>query len=148
MEFEKLISIAGQSSLFEILSRTKFGLVAKSLENGKKMPVYQSQQVSSLQDISMYTYDGEISLREVFVRLLKKTEGKKSINHTETPEALREAFKEVVPDFDNDRVRDSDLKKFFRWFNQAVEHGMTDPSALESAENKDNENNSDSAEQD
>lgn len=148
MEFEKLISIAGQSSLFEILSRTKFGLVAKSLENGKKMPVYQSQQVSSLQDISMYTYEGEVALREVFVRLLKKTEGKPSIKHTEPADALRKAFEEIVPDFDKERVRDSDLKKLFRWFNQAVENGMTDPSTLESTENQEAATNSEEPEKD
>ncbi len=148
MEFEKLISIAGQSSLFEILSKTKFGLVAKSLENGKKMPVYQSQQVSSLQDISMYTYEGEIALKEVFVRLLKKNEGKASVKHTDSADVLRKAFEEVVPDFDKDRVRDSDLKKLFRWFNQAVENGMTDPAALETAENQETDTSSEEPEKD
>ena len=133
MEFEKLIAISGQGSLFKIVGRAKFGLVAENLETGKKMPVYQSHQVSTLQDISMFTTDGDIPLREVLIKVLAFSKDNELPNPKETSSAdVRAFFKQVLPEHDEDRVHDADIRKLIKWFNQLVKNGLT-ASQLEAA---------------
>lgn len=116
MSFERIISIAGKSGLFEILSQNKNNLVVKSLEDDKKMPVYASHKVSALSDISIYTMEDEIPLKEVY-NLMSEKMGDVVIDKSTKPEEMRAKFSEIVPDYDADRVYNSDLKKIFSWFN-------------------------------
>lgn len=123
MEFEKLIAISGQGSLFMIISRTGFGLVAESLEDKKRVPVYQSNNVSTLEDISIYTQEGDVPLREVFLKIFEKEGGKNCLDPKEGNDKLKAYFKEILPDFDEERVYVSDMKKVFKWYNQLVNTG-------------------------
>lgn len=134
MEFEKLISISGQGSLFKIVSRTGFGLVAESLEDNKRLPVYQSQNVSSLEDISIYTKEGDVPLKEVFLKIYEKEGGKACIDPKESSDKLKRYFEEILPDFDEERVYVSDMKKVYKWYNQLVNQNLLDPEALKPKE--------------
>jgi len=130
MEFDKLISVSGQGSLFKIISRTNFGLIAESLEDKKRIPVYQSTNVSTLTDISIYTEEGEISLKEVFIKLHEKEAGKETaILKSKDPE-IKKYFEEILPDFDKEKVYTSDIKKVFKWYNQLIKSNLLDPEEL------------------
>jgi Domain of unknown function (DUF5606) len=138
MEFEKLIAISGQGSLFKIVGRAKFGLVAENLETGKKMPVYQSHQVSTLQDISMFTQDGDVPLREVLIKLLAFSKDNSLPSAKDASSAdVRTFFKQVLPEHDEDRVHDADIRKLIKWFNQLVKNGLNEASQLEVAKSGD-----------
>lgn len=124
MALETIISITGKPGLYKILSQIKNGLIVESLVDNKRMPVYASEKVSALNDISIYTYDSDIPLKEVYEKMFEKTGGKEAINHKAKPEELRAFLQEVVEDFDQDRVYNSDLKKLFQWFNLLVSNGI------------------------
>ncbi len=119
MEFEKLITISGHGSLFAVLSRTNFGLIAESVEDGKRIPVYQNSNVSTLQDISIYTEDGDLPLRDVLANIAEKQEAK-AIKAFKDNNEYKAFFESVVPNFEKDRVHTSDIKKIVKWYNQLV----------------------------
>jgi hypothetical protein len=124
MNLESIISITGKPGLFKVLSQIKNGLIVESLIEGKRMPVHASDKVSALSDISIYTNDGDIPLADIYDRIHKKTAGKSAIDHKASPEELRAYLKELVEDFDQERVYNSDLKKLFQWFNLLAENGL------------------------
>lgn len=120
MEFEKLISVSGYGSLYKIISKTNFGLIAESMEDGKRMPVYQSTNVSTLGDISIYTNDGEISLKEVFLKVHEKETGAECTIAKGKDAEIKTYFETILPDYDKEKVYTSDVKKLLKWYNQLV----------------------------
>ncbi|MCC7331429.1 MAG: DUF5606 domain-containing protein [Flavobacteriales bacterium] len=117
MNLKSIISITGKPGLFKIISQTKNGFVVESLTDGKKMPIYASDKVSALEDISIYTTEEDMPLIEVFAKLYDHTAGKIAVDHNANPEEHRSFLSKVVPTFDQSRVYNSDLKKLFLWFN-------------------------------
>lgn len=124
MSLETIISITGKPGLFKIISQIKNGLIVESIMDAKRMPVYASDKVSSLNDISIYTYSGDMPLKEVYDKMVEKTEGKPAPDHKSKPEELRSFLEAIIEDFDQERVYNSDLKKLFQWFNILVEHNL------------------------
>ncbi len=134
MEFEKIIAISGHGSLYTVISRTNNGLIAESLEDKKRIPVFQNMDVSTLQDISIYTESGELPLKEVFVRMFEKEGGKEALDAKADNSALFSYFETIVPDFDRERVYASHIKKMIKWYNQLVKNNLIDPEKLKAKE--------------
>ena len=137
MSLEKVLAISGKPGLYELKAQTRGGFVAESLADGKKLSVSVRHNVSMLSEIAMYTYTEEVPLREVFLKIAEKEDGKETISHKESKAKLETYFKEVLPDYDEDRVYSSDIKKVFQWYNILVKAGITDfsePKTEEKAE--------------
>jgi len=120
MTIEKIIAIAGKPGLFEIISQTKGGLIVQSLLDKKRIPINAMHNVSSLNDIAIYTYEEEVTLREVFKNIAKKQNNAECISHKESNANLISFFNEVLPDFDDERVYASNIKKIVQWYNILV----------------------------
>ncbi len=118
MELEKILSISGKSGLYKLVAQTRGGVIAQSLLDGRKMSVGIQQNVSVLSEIAIYTLTEEKPLREVFQLIKEKEKGQPtSISHKEPKDKLEEYFFEVLPDYDEDRVYASDIKKVVQWYN-------------------------------
>lgn len=126
MSLEKIMSISGKPGLYELKSQTRGGFLAESLLDGKKSPISARNNVSMLNEISIYTYSDEVPLRQVFENISKKEEGKESLSHKESEDKLKSHFREILPEYDEDRVYLSDIKKVFQWYNLLVKKGFTD----------------------
>ncbi len=124
MNLTGIISIAGKPGLYKVVSQTKNGIIVESLLDGKRMPVGATQKVSALSDIHIYTYAEDMPLEEVFEKIFDFTGGKEAVNHKEAPEKLRAFMESCVPDFDQERVYNSDLKKLFQWYNLLLAKGV------------------------
>ena len=124
MSLEKVIAISGKPGLFEIISRTKSGLIVQSLSEGKRFPVNSVHNVSTLSDIAIYTYEEEVPLREVLTNIFEKEEGKTSIDPKSDKQTLLDFFGEVLPGFDEERVYPSNIKKVVSWYNTLVDSGF------------------------
>lgn len=120
MEFNKIISVTGKPGLFEILTQTKTGVIVKSIVDGKRFPITATHNVSLLDNIAIYTYDEEIPLGQVFKNIAAKEDGKEGISHKESGAKLQAYFAEVLPDYDEDRVYVSNIKKVVQWYNTLV----------------------------
>lgn len=135
MSLEKILSISGKPGLYELKTQTRGGFVAESLLDGKKLTVSARHNVSMLTEISIYTYTDEVPLNDVFQKISEKEDGKETISHKEPNEKLAEYFREVLPEYDEDRVYTSDIKKVLQWYNLLNKKGITDFSEPEE-ENK------------
>lgn len=126
MKLDKILSISGKPGLFELKAQTRGGFIAESLLDGKKMPVSMQNNVSILSEIAIYTYTEEIPLREVMQKIYDKENGEKSIDHKSSKDQLTSYFEEVLPDYDQDRVYPSDIKKVIQWYNLLISKDITD----------------------
>ncbi len=135
MSLEKILSISGKPGLYQLENQTRSGFLAKSLIDGKKISVSARQNVSLLSEIAIYTLTKELPLREVFLKISEKENGGEAINHKVSKDKLEEYFFEVLPDYDEDRVYPSDIKKVVQWYNLLTKNGITDFSEAEPEEN-------------
>ena len=124
---EKILSVSGKPGLYKLLSRGRQNFVVESLDGtNKRLPVFASDKVVSLADIAMYTEDNEIKLAFVLKNILDKECGKpcsldyKNANKDE----LHDYFTSVLPNWDQDRVHDNDIKKLLQWYNIIVNNNI------------------------
>ena len=117
MELKDFISVAGKSGLHTIVGKSKNNVIVESLKDKKRFPIFNTNKISALSDISIYTYDEEILLSELFNRIQKKYKKEVAISHLESAEELKKVFEELVPNYDKEQVYNSDIKKVFQWYN-------------------------------
>ncbi len=134
MSLEKIVSITGKPGLYKVINQTRSGFLAQSLVDNKKISVSGRHNVSLLSEIAIYTLTEEIPLREVFSKISQKENGKETISHKSSKDELEEFFFTVLPDYDEDRVYPSDIKKVVQWYNLLTKNGMADFSEKTSQE--------------
>jgi hypothetical protein len=117
MNLAKILAISGKPGLYELKVQTRTGFVAESLIDGKKITVNLKSNVSLLSEISIYTYSGEKPLTEVMQSIAVKENKGQAISHKEDNAALAAYFKQILPDYDEERVYSSDIKKVLNWYN-------------------------------
>ena len=121
-----ILAISGKPGLYKLVRQGKNMLIVESLADKKRVPAYAHDKVISLGDIAMYTVEDDIPLGDVLESLKAKTEGKPvDIKSFKDDSEVRAFFKEVLPEFDEDRVY-TDIKKLFTWYNQLLAAGITD----------------------
>ena len=129
----KILSIAGKPGLYKLISQGKNMLIVESLLDGRRMPSHNQDKVVSLGEIAIYTEEDEKPLREVLA-LIKEHENGACISFDikNCDEAsLRNYMESVLPIYDKDRVRVSDMRKLFTWYNLLISTGNDDFSAPE-----------------
>ena len=127
MGLEKILSVAGKPGLYKLITQTRTGFVAESLLDGKRITVSLRSSVSVLSEIAIYTLEEEVPLREVFQKIqTKENGGKTTVGHKDEKIKLEEYFFEVLPNYDEDRVYVSDIKKIIQWYNILVANEITD----------------------
>lgn len=129
-----ILAISGHSGLFKMVAESKNSIIVESLDTKKRMPVYSSAKVSALEDIAIYTYEGDTPLKDVFKALSEKEEGGLAMSPKSSGAELKKYFEEVLPDFDADRVYVSDIKKVLLWYNTLHEKDMLDFTEEEESE--------------
>ncbi|MBR3088352.1 MAG: DUF5606 domain-containing protein [Prevotella sp.] len=126
---QTILSIAGKPGLYKLVSRGKSNLIVENLdETHKRQPVFSSDRVTSLADIAMFTEGDDVPLMDVLAAIRDKEEGKAcSLQYKKaSSNELREYFAQVLPDFDRDRVHDSDIRKLLQWYNILIANGISD----------------------
>lgn len=126
---ETILSIAGKPGLYRLVSRGKMNLIVETIDDARRrVPAFASDRVTSLADIAMYTNSEDMPLWMVLKNLGEKEQYKESsLNYRKcSAKELHEYFAEVLPEYDRDRVHDSDIKKLIQWYNILVKNGYTD----------------------
>lgn len=122
----EILAITGKPGLFKIVSHSGKTLIVEDLISGKRFPVSARDRVVSLGDIAMYTESEDKPLGEILDTIYAKEEGKKlDVKGIISGKGLKSQFEEYIPDFDKERVHDSDVKKLFTWYNLLVDKGYT-----------------------
>jgi len=126
MGLEKILSISGKPGLFELTAQTRGGFVAKSIIDDKKIAVNVRQNVSLLSEIAIYTTTEEVPLGTIFQKMSEKENGGEAIDHKAPKKELEAYFTVILPDYDVDRVYQSDIKKIIQWYNLLVKNEFSD----------------------
>ncbi len=126
MELKEILAISGQPGLYKYVAQSTRGVIVESLLDSRRMNVSSTSKVSALTEISMFTEGDDIALADVFTRAYAHYEGKEGISPKASPEELKAAFAEVLPEYDRERVHVSDIKKCFSWYNILVGAGFTE----------------------
>lgn len=125
MDISEIVSISGQSGLFKVISQTKNGFIAESLTDKKRIPVYASQNVVSLENVSIFTTGEDQPLEDVLKKIMEKLGDKKALDVKKASnDDLKKEMEKMLPEYDKERVYVSDMKKLFQWYNQLHDAGL------------------------
>lgn len=124
MDLTGIISIAGKPGLYKVIAQGKNNVIVESLQDGKRFPAYATDKISALDDISIYTLEADVPLRDVLTALAAKYNFGEGLSHKEDVINLQEVLFEILPDYDEERVYPSDIKKLFQWYNTLVSGGV------------------------
>ncbi|MBI1837378.1 MAG: DUF5606 domain-containing protein [Flavobacteriia bacterium] len=117
MKLTGIIAISGRPGLFKVIAQGKNNVIVESLIDNKRFPAYSSDRISALEDISIYTYEEEKPLKEIFLAIHTKENGGEAISHKDSENNLVNYISEILPNYDKERVYISDIKKLFQWYN-------------------------------
>ena len=134
---KEILAISGRPGLYRLVKYGKNIIIVENITDKKRGTAHSRDKVIALSDISMYTESGDKPLGEVLEAIKTKYDAK-PLNTADykDPEAIQAFFKGVVPDFDVDRVYNTDIKKLINWYNLLINSGITDflPKAEENTE--------------
>ena len=124
-----ILSISGKPGLYKLVSRAKNNLIVEILdETHRRLPAFSTDRIISLGDIAMFTETDDVPLSQV-LSSMKSLEGGKpsSVDYKKASgDELRTYFAKILPDFDRERVHNSDIKKLIQWYDILVKNGITD----------------------
>ncbi|ROT09487.1 DUF5606 family protein [Muribaculum intestinale] len=122
-----ILAISGKPGLYKLVSNGRNMLIVESLATGKRTPAYSHDKIVSLGDIAIYTTDEDVPLSQVFDAIKVKNDCKTvDMSSFADDHSLRAYFKEILPDFDDERVYTNDIRKVFNWYNLLVGAGITE----------------------
>jgi len=124
MDLSKILSISGKNGLFKMISQGKNNFIVESLEDQKRFPAFQSEGVSTLENIAIYTHDDSVELKKLFQNIYVKQEQQPLDYKAMTDTQLRDYFSEILPDYDEERVFLSNIKKVYQWYNILLKHDL------------------------
>tara|TARA_B100001758_G_scaffold247630_1_gene266272 strand:- start:1928 stop:2359 length:432 start_codon:yes stop_codon:yes gene_type:complete len=124
MNLEGIINIAGKSGLYKVISQAKNSVIVESLTDQKRLPLYSNNEANMLEEIGIYTYDDTKPLSEIFDKIAKKENYKEAISHKSSKNELEIYFREILTDYDEERVYISDIKKVIQWYNTMQKIGL------------------------
>ena len=127
MDLTKIVSISGKPGLYVVKSQAVGRLIVESVIDGKCIPAFARDRMSSLEEISIFSMDEDRPLKEVFMMIHDKMGDKVDFDYKKaSPEELREKFALVMPDYDEEAVYPSDMKKVFAWYQMLVDKNLLD----------------------
>jgi hypothetical protein len=121
----KILSVSKRSGLYKLISTSKTLNVVESLTDGKRIPVYVQEKAVALSDVSVYTESGDTPLRDILLKMKEKENGAPLALHSKSPNSEVFAYmKEILPDYDTEKVYASDIKKLIAWYNILMEYNI------------------------
>lgn len=121
-DLAKILSAAGYHGLYKFIAQARNGAVAESLEDGKRLVFPSNSRITSLEDIAIYTSEGELKLAKVFGQMATALEGKEAPGSKSSEKEIRAVFEKAVPNYDADRFYISHMKKVVDWYNELLKH--------------------------
>jgi len=153
MDLTKIVSISGKSGLFKVISQAKNAVIVESLTDQRRIPAFGHEKMSSLEEISVFTTGEDRPLKEIFKAFHEKLGAGAPVDPKSDNSAILSFFKEMVPDFDTERVYISDIRKMISWYNMLLSQNLLDfsepdeekPAESDAVDEKKNEAEAESA---
>ena len=138
---KKILSISGKPGLYRLISYGKGIIIVENVTDNKRMPAYTRDKIIALGDIAIYTDDTEVPLADVLTTIGEKYNSQVlDTKLYKSAAQLQQFFEEVLPNYDHDRVYNTDIKKIISWYNTLISAGITDFSIKSEEESAKQEN--------
>ena len=125
-DLTKILSISGQSGLFNYISQARAGAIVEALSDKKRSCFGMNSRITTLADISIYTDEGGTKLKEVFLKMKEVLGDADAPTSKSSPEELKSFFEKALPDYDRDRFYVSHMKKVVDWYNALKKYASLD----------------------
>jgi hypothetical protein len=135
---KEILAISGQPGLFKLVSKGSNSIIVESLLTGKRSPAHSANKITSMEDIAIFTINGEVPLKDILKKIEEIEASKSLISPKASPNELKGFFKQILPEYDEERVYVSDIKKVISWYLLMKEKGLLnlEEDSTESAEEK------------
>lgn len=117
MQYREIVAVTGLGGLFQLLASKQDGAIVRSLED--KSTRFVSSRVHNftpLESIEVFTTGDNVNLAAVFQAMLDKEAKFPLADAKADNQTVKAYFKNVFPEFDEDRVYVSDMKKMVKWY--------------------------------
>ena len=117
MNLKDILAISGEGTLFKFIAQGKNAVIVENLETGRRISAGATAKVSALEEISIFTTGEDMPLGKVMDKIWEKENGGETMSHKLPDNDLKKYFGEVFPEYDHDRVYNSDIRKVLHWYN-------------------------------
>ncbi len=120
MELSEIASISGKGGLFKVVKPGKSGVLLESLDAARtRLVASAAQRMSLLSEISIYTTtkEGTVALVDVIKKINQDFGNDLGIDANAESNELKSFLKSVLPEYDQERVYVSDIKKLVKWYS-------------------------------
>jgi hypothetical protein len=125
MTLAEIATISGKGGLFKVVAPTKSGVILESLDESKtKLVANASHRLSLLNEISIYTTtkEGTVALNDVLKKIHTEFGADPGVDSNADASELKSFMKAILPEYDEDRVYVSDIKKLVKWYDTILKH--------------------------
>src|SRR5689334_24495194 len=119
MTLAQIATVSGKGGLYKVVAPTKSGVILESLDEAHtKMIATTNHRLSLLNEISIYTTtkEGTVGLEDVLKKIHKDFNDDLGVDVNSDASELKSFMKAVLPEYDEDRVYVSDIKKLVKWY--------------------------------
>lgn len=127
MKLDDLVAVSGISGVFKLAANRNNGLIIEDLDTGKKrFASARKHQFTPLASIGIFTLDDSTELKIIFRTMVEQLESNAVPKVSDSSNVLHEYFRKILPDYDEDKVHTSDIKKVIKWFIFLNERNLID----------------------
>lgn len=125
-DLAKILTVTGSSALYEFVAQARNGAIAETIKDKKRTIFDLRSRISSLADIAIYTSEGEVRLKEVFLKMKEVLGDEPAPSPKASADEFKSFFAKALPDYDEDRFYVSHMKKVADWYNQLSQYASLD----------------------
>ena len=125
-DLAKTLSIRGHHGLFNYIAQSRTGAIVEAFEDKKRYNFPANAGITTLEDISIYTAEGEMKLKEVFAQMHKVLGEAQAPAAKAAPADFQALFAKAIPNYDADRFYVSHMKKVVDWYNELKNYASLD----------------------
>jgi hypothetical protein len=133
MNLTGIISISGRPGLFKVIAQGKNSVIVESMIDKKRFPAYATEKISTLEDISIFTYEEDVKLTEVLAKM-NESFTDNCPSHKEDMKTLEASLATFLPNWDKERVYPSDVRKIFQWYHLIKQAGLFEAATEETTD--------------
>ena len=117
-DLARILSVSGQHGLFNYIAQARNGAIVEALSDKRRTCFDMKSRITTLADISIYTSEGEMKLKEVFQKLHDALGEADAPTSKASADELKALFLKAIPNYDVGRFYVSHMKKVVDWYNE------------------------------
>ena len=117
MEYRQIVAVTGLSGLYQLVNTKNDGAIIRSLSDKSiKFVSARIHHITPLEGIEIYTTDENVRLHEVLQSIQKNDAEVAQLAHKKDDKAAKAYFRTILPNYDDERVYNSDIRKVLKWY--------------------------------